>query len=175
MSITRVLVVAMLCVLLSWVLMALGAVHTSPWFSVLMLGMASAGAYALIRGRTVHAPAEQTQASEAQRTMYLDPRNYKGSSCVYVLQDCTLTGWYKIGYTGNLTERIRTISRTKLPVPLHLGLVAVIPSDTPGSLERRLHQRFADKRVRGEWFALSPADIDWLLQQTPESLWQQVR
>jgi len=39
-------------------------------------------------------------------------------------------------------------------------LVAYIPTRKPRRLEQHLHELFADKRERGEWFKLTQKDIE---------------
>ena len=73
---------------------------------------------------------------------------------VYVLQGPD--GNYKIGRTIDYRGRIDSLT-VKLPFDVHP--LMVIRSDDYCALEKMLHDRFADKRVRGEWFALSEQDI----------------
>lgn len=83
----------------------------------------------------------------------------EGAAGVYVLR--APDGLYKIGSSRNAAARLVTL-QTGSPVPL--GLILTIPTKQHlhNALERTLHHRLADKRVRGEWFALSPADVDGL-------------
>lgn len=75
---------------------------------------------------------------------------------VYILE---ADGLYKIGYTNNLAGRIRRITiQTDAPV----RIVHIIETDDMVALESLLHRRFADKRVQGEWFRLTPMDINQL-------------
>lgn len=63
---------------------------------------------------------------------------------------------YKIGCTSNPLRREGEIS-LELPekvVPIH-----VIETDDRYGVEKYWHNRFADKRKNGEWFALSQGDI----------------
>lgn len=53
----------------------------------------------------------------------------------------------KIGYSESPLSRV---SGMQTGNPYELQLIAVIPGDT--GLESYLHERFADMRVRGEWF-----------------------
>lgn len=64
---------------------------------------------------------------------------------------------YKIGASKNLTGRMRYF-HTNLPFKVYL--VHVIETPDPKRLERELHKLFAGKRINGEWFRLSEADID---------------
>ncbi len=64
-------------------------------------------------------------------------------------------GPIKIGWTKNLLVRLRAFA-TMFPMPLRL--LGVIPQD----VEDWCHARFAAFRVGGEWFAPSPALLDFI-------------
>lgn len=53
----------------------------------------------------------------------------------------------KIGFTTNLSERVRTIQHS---CPCRLILVGCLHGDL--DLERLMKQRFAEHRLHGEWF-----------------------
>ena len=80
---------------------------------------------------------------------------------VYVIQDADVTGWYKIGKTTKPSERIAHFDTM---LPFEVRLVHIISSKNCDAVEAVLHRRFADKRQRGEWFALEGADIAWIKQ-----------
>lgn len=64
---------------------------------------------------------------------------------------------YKIGKTVNLKTRTQLFS-VKLPFPIELVHYAWF--DNYSEAETRFHERFAAKRLEGEWFSLSPGDIE---------------
>lgn len=66
---------------------------------------------------------------------------------------------YKIGITKTVSRRLTQFS-TKLPVKPEL--VCSIPSPDMYTLEKELHNRFADKRSNGEWFALDDNDVAYI-------------
>lgn len=90
-----------------------------------------------------------------------DPIDYppreKPAGYVYVIQDVDISHYYKIGYTGNLKERIDDYFGVKLP--FQTEYVAIIESGDARTLEWQLHQRYAESRKRGEWFDLSRDDV----------------
>ncbi len=64
--------------------------------------------------------------------------------------------FFKIGCSNSTGRRSYEIS---LQLPEPLTVVHEIPTDDPYGIERYWHERFADKRVKGEWFQLSPQDV----------------
>ncbi len=64
--------------------------------------------------------------------------------------------YYKIGRTNDSKRRDREI---KLQLPFQAELIHTMSTDDPVGIEKYWHQRFADKRLNGEWFQLSKADI----------------
>lgn len=63
---------------------------------------------------------------------------------------------YKIGRSIDADRRHRELA---IQLPETLQQVHVITTDDPPGIKSYGHRRFADKRVNGEWFALSPADV----------------
>lgn len=64
---------------------------------------------------------------------------------------CRQASAVKIGYSGDASIRIREI-QTGCPMPVKLE--AVLPGQIED--ERALHARFADVRLCGEWFTITP-------------------
>ena len=65
---------------------------------------------------------------------------------------------YKIGISSNPVGRLATMTTG----PIAIELAWCHQFENAKSIERALHKRFADKRVRGEWFALEPADVTYI-------------
>ena len=82
---------------------------------------------------------------------------------VYLIKDRT-TGYHKIGRSDTPASRLKTLCHqdTKQPVPNEFVLVEAWWCD--GKTEQTLHSRFTTKRLRGEWFDLSEADIEKLFK-----------
>ena len=72
---------------------------------------------------------------------------------VYVMQD-TANGYYKIGVSDNPSYRERTLQSEKPTIELLFFFDGTI------DLERVLHAQYADRRIRGEWFALTDLDVN---------------
>lgn len=86
--------------------------------------------------------------------------NYTASSCfVYVVHQVNPSA-YKIGISNDVVQR-RSALATSNPDPLRIIRTYELPSrEIARGVESRLHQRFAHKRIRLEWFQLEPRDID---------------
>lgn len=76
---------------------------------------------------------------------------------VYVLKSDS--GHYKIGKTANPEDRIKTFG---VKLPMEVEYLVLIQSHNYHQLEARFHQQFKHKRVNGEWFNLSTADLIYL-------------
>jgi len=97
------------------------------------------------------------------------------SGYVYIISNKGSFGQnvYKIGMTRRLEplDRVRELSGAS--VPFYYDVHALIPSDDAPSLENKLHNKFAAKRVnkvnqRREFFRLSPEDIENALKEFVE-------
>lgn len=88
------------------------------------------------------------------------PQKTKQYGYVYVLRAPVMDpALYKIGREKVLNSRVESLGIT---LPWDLELVAHIESDDYIGLEAELHQKFADKRDKGEWFRLTEEDIEWI-------------
>ena len=67
--------------------------------------------------------------------------------------------YYKIGRTKNLELRIKSL-QTGHPCPLQIIKVWLV-EDGP-SMEIQVHGQFLSKRIHGDWFNLSDADVEVL-------------
>ena len=81
---------------------------------------------------------------------------------VYVVKANSFEHLYKIGMTSRRTGQRLNEFAPKLPFGTEL--VYEITSRDPLTLERKLHARFADKQVRGEWFLLDSDDLKILIE-----------
>jgi len=76
---------------------------------------------------------------------------------VYLMLD-KKSGFHKIGRSSNPKFRERTL-QSELPV---VEMIFISPI-TYAINEKKLHQHFSDKRIRGEWFNLSEMDIFFIM------------
>jgi len=81
-------------------------------------------------------------------------KHTRRSGFIYLLRSAT--GPYKIGKSKDPSQRFHTIFTNS---PVALELILQIETDDMHALERDLHQRFAAKRIQGEWFQLDDADL----------------
>jgi hypothetical protein len=65
-------------------------------------------------------------------------------------------GEYKIGRTNLVDRRLSELGAT---ASVEQTLIHEIKTDDPAGIESYWHRRFQDKRMKGEWFRLSPADV----------------
>ena len=63
---------------------------------------------------------------------------------------------YKIGRTNN---RLRREGEIGLELPEKIEPIHVIETDDPSGVEAYWHRRFAENRMKGEWFALTSDDV----------------
>ena len=63
---------------------------------------------------------------------------------------------FKIGKANSVEARHRQL---KIQLPVATEVVHRIATDDPYGIESYWHRRFADKRLNGEWFALSAEDV----------------
>jgi hypothetical protein len=63
---------------------------------------------------------------------------------------------FKIGKANSVEARHRQL---KIQLPQAAEVVHRIKTDDPYGIESYWHRRFADKRLNGEWFALSAEDV----------------
>jgi hypothetical protein len=76
---------------------------------------------------------------------------------VYATKSTAFPGLIKIGHTGDMVSRLVSLNTGCAPAP-HVP-VAVAPSVDSARDEKAAHDFFASKRVQGEFFNISEADV----------------
>lgn len=97
--------------------------------------------------------------SPVDLSQWFRQRSRTGGGYVYILKDVEVSDTYKIGKTRRPYERMRSFA---VNLPFAVELIHVIACDNADQTEHQLHRRFAEKRRRGEWFALEASDVEWI-------------
>lgn len=79
---------------------------------------------------------------------------------VYFIKPKFRDGPIKIGSSTSLNRRIESLQTSNFE---ELEVIGAIERDDYKSVERELHLRFVQWRVRGEWFAASPELIEHVM------------
>lgn len=95
---------------------------------------------------------------KARQAEKAEQKKHPRRGYVYLLNEVN-GDHYKIGRTRNPDNRIRTFS---VKLPYQVEYTHLIETDDMYTLEAELHARFDHCRVDGEWFALTPADVDYI-------------
>ncbi len=67
--------------------------------------------------------------------------------------------FYKIGRAKNVDDRLKQLA---IQLPWKVEVAHTIPCEDYAAAERELHRRYADRRANGEWFMLTPQDVEWI-------------
>lgn len=81
------------------------------------------------------------------------PKDSPFTGSVYMLKSGR---HYKIGHSNATGRRERELA---IQLPERAQVVHEIKTDDPTGIEKYWHGRFAEKRLNGEWFQLSPDDV----------------
>jgi len=85
----------------------------------------------------------------------------KTNGYVYLIH-CKETTFYKIGISKK--DYYLRLSGIQTGCPFELEMIYVIHSNDYRNLETEVHDKFRDKRVRGEWFDLDEASLNTVIQ-----------
>ena len=80
----------------------------------------------------------------------------KAKQQTYLMKDEN-TGYVKIGVSINPQLRERTLQSQKPTISLFATI--------KGNIERKLHNEYSDKKVRGEWYNLTQKDIESIIEK----------
>lgn len=70
----------------------------------------------------------------------------------------TLNTQQKIGYSKNPDQRLKTL-QTANAEPLHIHYAFQVDESIAASVEKYLHRQYNHKRIKGEWFEMTPEEI----------------
>lgn len=88
------------------------------------------------------------------------PKAAKVQGFIYlILVEIERFKFYKIGRTKAPIQRS---SYFEVKLPFDFEIIHIFPADNMYQAERKLHDQFADKRVRGEWFTLTDEDVTFI-------------
>lgn len=65
-------------------------------------------------------------------------------------------GYYKIGVATDVGNRVSQMATGN---PFEMSVVSVYEFGNADVVEKSIHQRFSEKRLRGEWFLLSAEEV----------------
>lgn len=113
----------------------------------------------------------ETQRLQREAEKQVRRQNKTRDGYVYLVQSLTALSYYKIGRTKKPEQRMK---RFEVKLPFEIQPVCFIETKDMYALEKKLHERFADRRADGEFFALSAADVDYIksLSNNPEAVRQ---
>lgn len=89
----------------------------------------------------------------------IEKKRRRPASVVYVVR-CSVTGAVKIGCTAKLERRLRSLQNSSAT---RLELLATMRGGE--TVEGRLHRRYAEYRLHGEWFQLPTEILDALRKE----------
>jgi hypothetical protein len=84
-------------------------------------------------------------------------RHFTKEGYVYLIQ--SPSSLFKIGRAKTPENRLHTFS---VKLPFEVVYIALVKTNDMIKLERDLHVKFASKRINGEWFALTPDDVNYI-------------
>jgi Meiotically up-regulated gene 113 len=133
------------------------------------LGTSAARAEALEQFCDAHSEfADVVQLVRAARSVELDPAKVTdddtearatdgvGTTTIGFVYPARSGRHHKVGKTNSVGRRMYELG---IQLPEKLDLVHYLATDDPDCIERYWHERFASKRLNGEWFALTRSDI----------------
>lgn len=101
---------------------------------------------------------EKARLEKESRKGEVKSKNTKKRGIVYLLNSGI---YYKIGKTKNLHARMEALA-VGVIAPFDIKLIHHFISDDYSGDEKRLHDRFLEKRTDGEWFVLSEKDVEYI-------------
>ena len=104
---------------------------------------------------------EDYKPLQSRKTSYQSENQSSDACHVYLMID-TSNGYYKIGISNKPGYREKTLQSEKPTIELICSKKFQIRQIAQG-FEKSLHETFANKRLRGEWFELDEIDVEHLI------------
>ena len=105
----------------------------------------------------INQQAKQRKRQKLENVEYKEI-NESEKGVVYLLK-IKDTNQYKIGVSKDFDRRYNEISPK---MPFELKTINLIKSFNIYDLEKELHEKFANKRIKGEWFELEEKDVEYI-------------
>ena len=100
-----------------------------------------------------------------KRTINLDKETAKPPCYIYFILNYDSQA-VKIGIAKNVKRRLASL-QTSSPSKLELlGIIKTKSVNNARKIEKSLHEKFAENRIRGEWFKTNVELLDYIKQQT---------
>ena len=99
-----------------------------------------------------------TTAEEFESVNKLENNNLVKPSYVYLMKDSALPELTKIGKSNQPYYRERTLQGEKPTISMY-KYTRLKNEEEAFKFERMLHDKYDDKRVRGEWFKINNDDL----------------
>lgn len=80
---------------------------------------------------------------------------------VYLLHDISNTKTYKI---GKAVKPYKRLHKFEVVLPMETGVVCLLPTQDAYKLESAMHEKYAHRHNRGEWYALTDAEVIEFMQ-----------
>ncbi len=84
---------------------------------------------------------------------------YLTEGYIYLVRAITPDNHYKIGLSK---EPVKRLEKMEIKLPFPIETIHLIPTDDIHSAKKTLHDKYANKRVNGEWFHLTPKDVNYI-------------
>ena len=97
-------------------------------------------------------------------------RNFRWGFVYFIFQGRPSLGRCKIGQTIQKPMRRLRQLQTGSAYKLHLHGVIKAPEPEHKKLEKKLHYKFAHRRIRGEWFKITPDEVDEIIEEYSDKI-----
>jgi len=102
---------------------------------------------------------QREKEREEKAVLHRERKKEKKNKVGYVYLVGADNGFYKIGRTVNVTNRVTEFG---IKIPMRTWLEHSFSSEQYDTAEIKLHELFSQKRDHGEWFNLSPEDVEYI-------------